>query len=165
MQALPGTFSETYHTPSQGASLVKAHHLNVGNRFDHLGQKQVNLLTPQFPDASPQREDKDGGQPSRYCCYQDIDHPLNHFPWALVETPCPLNIEGEDADLEQQCKCTEAQQVLQVCMIFSTGQQPFVHGFSCAPSKQVWGCGDKGFLSLWWPCCQKGVFKCPGDLL
>ena len=115
-RGLPGQFSKTYHTPSQGASLVKAHHLDVGDRFDFLRLKQVNLLTPQLLDASAQREHKNGGQPGGYCCYQDTDHPLDHFPWGVVGLACPVDVEAEDGNLEQQCKCTEAQQILQVCM-------------------------------------------------
>ena len=60
MQGLPGTFSKTYHTPSQGAGLIKTHHLDVGDRFDLLRLKQVDLLTPQFLDASSQSEDENG---------------------------------------------------------------------------------------------------------
>ena len=116
MHGLPGPFSKTYHTPSQGASLVKAHHLDAGDRFDLLRLKQVDLLTPQFANASPNGEDENGGQARGYCCDQDVDHSLDHFPWAVVETACSVDVEHKDTNLEEQSKGTEAQRVLQVCM-------------------------------------------------
>lgn len=100
--------SWTYHTPSQGACLVKADHVNIGNGLDLFGLQQINLLVSQHFDTRPKGEDENGGQAGGHRCYEGVDHPLEDLLWAVVELASLLDVEAENAHLEQQCEDTVA---------------------------------------------------------